>query len=237
LVSKNGKFDSGLYRVRDTNGDDQLDTVDLLHALEGGGDHGWHALLRGPDGKLLCVVAGDATVRPKLAASRVPLIWGEDHLLPRLPDARGFMTTTLAPGGCFYRVDPEGKNWELISVGYRNTYDAAFNRDGELFTFDADMEWDMNTPWYRPPDPSLPGDQRQRVWLAQRLRQMAAVLPRQPAAGPRGRSGLAGRDDLWQRRQVPGALPGSVVSPRSEVNRAREGVADAGGAADRAAQG
>jgi len=27
---------------------------------------------------------------------------------------------------------------------------AAFNRHGDLFTYDADMEWDMNTPWYRP---------------------------------------------------------------------------------------
>jgi len=27
---------------------------------------------------------------------------------------------------------------------------AAFNRQGELFAYDADMEWDLNTPWYRP---------------------------------------------------------------------------------------
>src|SRR5207253_2715891 len=40
--------------------------------------------------------------------------------------------------------------WELISTGYRNQFDAAFNRHGDLFTYDADMEWDMNTPWYRP---------------------------------------------------------------------------------------
>jgi len=32
----------------------------------------------------------------------------------------------------------------------RSHVDAALNADGELFTFDADMEWDMNTPWYRP---------------------------------------------------------------------------------------
>ena len=150
LVSKNGKFDSGLYRVRDTDGDDQLDKVELLRALEGGGDHGWHGLLAGPDGKSIYVVAGNATRVRKPERSRVPLIWSEDHLLPRLPDARGFMTDVLAPGGCFYRVDPDGKNWELISNGYRNPYDAAFNRYGDLLTFDADMEYDMNTPWYRP---------------------------------------------------------------------------------------
>ena len=34
--------------------------------------------------------------------------------------------------------------------GFRNAYDLAFNRDGELFTFDSDMEWDIGLPWYRP---------------------------------------------------------------------------------------
>ena len=56
----------------------------------------------------------------------------------------------MAPGRLHLQTDQDGKNWKLISMGYRNQYDAAFNRDGELFTYDADMEWDMNTPWYRP---------------------------------------------------------------------------------------
>ena len=32
----------------------------------------------------------------------------------------------------------------------RNPFDIAFNHDGELFTYDADMEWDIGEPWYRP---------------------------------------------------------------------------------------
>ena len=35
-------------------------------------------------------------------------------------------------------------------MGYRNSYDFDFNADGELFTYDSDMEWDMGLPWYRP---------------------------------------------------------------------------------------
>ena len=31
----------------------------------------------------------------------------------------------------------------------RNPYDFAFNLAGEAFTFDSDMEWDVNAPWYR----------------------------------------------------------------------------------------
>jgi putative heme-binding domain-containing protein len=38
----------------------------------------------------------------------------------------------------------------LLLGGFRNAYDLAFNSDGELFTFDSDMEWDWGTPWYRP---------------------------------------------------------------------------------------
>lgn len=150
LVTKNAKTPSGLYRVRDTDGDDQLDTIDLLRALEGGGDHGWHAVIPGPDGKSLFALAGNNTAPPVLTASRVPPCWSEDHLLPRLPDAGGHMKGVLAPGGVIYRVSPDGRAWEMMANGFRNTYDAAFSRAGELFTYDADMEWDMGTPWYRP---------------------------------------------------------------------------------------
>src|SRR5262249_31323537 len=129
----------------------ELDKVELLRKFDGGGgEHGPHAVLLSPDGKSLYVVNGNQTKLMQFDTSRVPPHWGEDHLLPRMPDGRGFMRGVLGPGGAIYRTDPDGKHWELVSVGFRNQYDAAFNRDGELFTFDADMEWDMNTPWYRP---------------------------------------------------------------------------------------
>jgi putative heme-binding domain-containing protein len=147
---KGAKYATGLYRVRSTRGDDRLDEVKLLRKIDGAGEHGPHAVLLAPDGKSLYVVCGDATKMTKLSGSRVPRLWGEDHLLPRMPDGMGFMRDVLGPGGCIYRVDPEGKSWELWSTGFRNPYDAAFNRNGDLFTYDADMELDMNTPWYRP---------------------------------------------------------------------------------------
>ncbi|AGA28813.1 c-type cytochrome [Singulisphaera acidiphila] len=150
VVNTGGKFKSGLYRVTDTNNDDQLDKVELLRQIDGGGEHGPHAVLLSPDGKSLTIVCGNATKLINVDESRVPRIWGEDHLLPRMPDGNGFMRDTLAPGGCIYRTDPDGKKWELIANGFRNEFDAAYNRDGELFAYDADMEWDMNTPWYRP---------------------------------------------------------------------------------------
>ncbi len=150
VVNTGGRFASGLYRVLDTDGNDELDKVQMLRKFIGAGEHGPHAVLLDPDGKSLNVVCGNGTKLTEIDDSRVPLVWGEDHLLPRMPDGNGFMREVLAPGGCIYRIDPEGSHWELLSVGYRNPYDAAYNREGELFTYDADMEWDMNTPWYRP---------------------------------------------------------------------------------------
>jgi putative heme-binding domain-containing protein len=149
-VVVNGKK-SGLYRVTDKDGDDQLDTVELLRAFEGGGgEHGPHAVMLHPDGKRLTIVNGNQTKLTKFDTSKVPTVWGEDHLLPRMPDGRGFMRGVLGPGGAIYNCSPDGKTWELHAVGFRNEYDAAYNKYGDLFSYDADMEWDFNTPWYRP---------------------------------------------------------------------------------------
>ncbi len=144
------KIDSGLYRVSSSKGNDTLDTVEKVRALKARGDHGVHAILPTPDGKALYLITGDGTTPTAFNSSRVPTIWGEDHLLPRMPDGRGFMRDVLAPGGIIYRVSPDGKDWEVVSSGYRNIFDAALNHDGELFTYDADMEYDFNTSWYRP---------------------------------------------------------------------------------------
>ncbi len=93
-------------------------------------------------------MCGNSTELTKVDSSRLPLNWGEDNLASRIPT--GFMDDSLAPQGWIARTDPDGKEWELIAAGFRNPFDIAFNRDGELFTYDADMEWDIGEPWYRP---------------------------------------------------------------------------------------
>jgi putative heme-binding domain-containing protein len=143
------KFPSGLYRVTDSNGDDKLDKVEHLRELTARGDHGIHAILPGPKGTLY-LITGNNTTPLKTQTSRVPMHWGEDHLLPRMPDGRGHNRDRLAPGGIIYKVSLDGKTWEIVSSGYRNIYDGGVNRDGELFAYDADMEYDFNTSWYRP---------------------------------------------------------------------------------------
>jgi len=145
------KIESGLYRVTDTDSDDKLDKVELLRAIDSKGDHGVHAVLPTPDGKALYLVCGNgAKPTESVSGSPVPPLVGEDHLLPRMPDGRGFMRSVMGPGGIIYRVTPDGKDFEVYASGFRNIFDAAVNRDGELFTYDADMEYDFNTSWYRP---------------------------------------------------------------------------------------
>ncbi|GIT05936.1 MAG: hypothetical protein CM1200mP29_13470 [Verrucomicrobiota bacterium] len=132
----------------DTDGDDQLDKVETLKNSGGVGTWPSRFILT-PDGKNLFVIAGNHTLVPDLATRRNPSAFEEDLLLPRhrMPVA---MRATSARRGWICQVTPDGKKWDLISSGYRNPYGLALNNHGELFTYDADMEWDYGTPWYRP---------------------------------------------------------------------------------------
>ena len=141
---------SGLYRLKD-NGDGSYGEPQLLRAISGGGEHGTHSLTLSPDGKSIFFNSGNHTKLPEnLDLSRPARAWDEDHILPRMWDANGHARGLLAPGGYVCKTDPEGKSIELFCYGFRNEFDIAFNSAGELFTFDADMEWDMGSPWYRP---------------------------------------------------------------------------------------
>ena len=170
----NGGPGSGLYRCKDTDGDDQFDKVELLKAIPGGGEHGPHAVRLSPDGKSLYVIAGNHTklpfevktnappqtmggqsteqlraTLPEGVTSRLTPNWDEDVLLPRYWDPSGHAAGVLAPGGWICKTDPDGKSWEVFSSGYRNQFDFAFNADGEMFAYDADMEYDFGSPWHR----------------------------------------------------------------------------------------
>ena len=134
------KMDSGLYRITDNDGDGELDKVELMREMISTYDHGVHALLLSPDKKSIYMISGNNADLTDVNKSRVPMHWGEDHLLPSIPDGRGHNIDRFAPGGIIYKISPDGQDWEIVSTGFRNIYDGAFNRAGELFTYDADME-------------------------------------------------------------------------------------------------
>ncbi len=151
-VSGNGPQGRGIYRCKSSHGDGNLDTATLFKAIPGGaGEHGAHAIVLGPDKKLYIVNGNSTGILDGLAPDSPYRHWGEDDLLPRLKDpVATFFDKIKAPYGCVYRTDAAGTKWELFAGGFRNPYDIAFNADGELFTYDADMEWDRGLPWYRP---------------------------------------------------------------------------------------
>jgi glucose/arabinose dehydrogenase len=165
LLVGDGPQGVGLYRCRDTRGQDKIDEVKLLLRFRGPmGEHGPHAILHGPDDWLYVVIGNHAGAKVDRLAENSPLRrWPtgamgpdqgkpdttEDVLLPRLNDANGHAANILAPGGTIWRLDHEGKNLSLVAAGFRNHFDAAFSLDDELFTFDSDMEWDEKLPWYR----------------------------------------------------------------------------------------
>lgn len=141
----------GLYRLHDHRLQDKYGPPELIKNIEGAaGEHGSHAVVLGPD-KHLYIVSGNFTKVPKdIAADSPHKNYAEDQLLPRGNDGNGFGNGILPPGGFYLRTDKDGKKWQLFAAGTRNTYDFAFNTDGELIAFDSDMEWDWGTPWYRP---------------------------------------------------------------------------------------
>ena len=145
------KIPSGFYRLSDSDGDDQIDKVELLRAIESGGDHGVHKVVVTQDQQGFYLITGNNSVKTETpATSPVAPLWGDDHLLPRMPDGRGHNRHVLAPGGIVYRISKDGKTFETFASGFRNIYGGAVNRAGDLFTYDADMEYDFNTSWYRP---------------------------------------------------------------------------------------
>jgi putative heme-binding domain-containing protein len=145
---------TGLYRVFDDDHDGRGDRVELIEATFGGmAEHGPHAIYFGPDGYLYWTLGNMAYVR-STPAPLSPFRHHREGVLAPLTqtDARGHATEYRAPGGTFVRtsrVDPAAE-WEVVAGGFRNQYDGAFNLFGELFTFDSDMEWDRDLPWFRP---------------------------------------------------------------------------------------
>ena len=143
--------DRGIHRLTDTDGDDQFDKDEFILPLDGSGEHGPHSLALSPDGKRIYLNCGNHTKPPAtIDHVRGAKAWAEDHLLPRLWDANGHAKGILAPGGYIASINPDGKDLEMFCYGYRNQFDFAFNLNGDIFSYDADMEWDIGSPWYRP---------------------------------------------------------------------------------------
>lgn len=150
-VNGSGPQGLGLYRLHYDSHADRFDKTTLIkNIVDAQGEHGSHAVVLGPD-KHIYIINGNFTKVPKdISPESQHRNFAEDQLLPRTEDGNGFGIGIKPPGGFILRTDKDGKNWELYCAGMRNTYDFAFNSDGEMVGFDSDMEYDWGMPWYRP---------------------------------------------------------------------------------------
>ncbi|MBI1355627.1 MAG: hypothetical protein GC160_14915 [Acidobacteria bacterium] len=142
---------AGLHELTDADGDGVADGIETLVLFTGPmGEHGPHDIRRGIDGVPTVLIGNHSGVPAEQIDPASPMRnFDEAQLLERYWDARGHAVGKLAPGGALYRLDRAKKMFSLQFGGFRNPYNHAYNWEGEAFTFDSDMEWDINLPWYR----------------------------------------------------------------------------------------
>lgn len=128
--------DKSLFRLRDTDDDDQFDKIDKLAEFAGDTGHGRNQLTLGPDGRVWGVF-GDSVFEPE-SATKLP---------PALANPTRAEKTR---SGFVARFNEDATQIDIVVRGLRNPYGIDFNEQGDLFTYDADAEYDMGTSWYRP---------------------------------------------------------------------------------------
>ncbi len=127
----NANNSKALFRLR-TGSDDGYGEPELIFASAGSVGHGRNDLALGNDGKIYSI-HGDAVELPAVAT---------DYTSP--------FCDRQANQGHLLRIDPATGSVELLATGLRNPFGIDFNADGDIFTYDADAEYDMGSPWYRP---------------------------------------------------------------------------------------
>ena len=124
--------DDGLQIFRDDNHDDVADgPAQVFMKIEAGGEHHVHSIQKGPDGWWYVIAGNFSGVTSAYAT------------VPTSPIRHPVSGTLL-------RLKPDLSGGEVVSDGFRNAYDFAFNSSGDFFTYDSDDERDISLPWYLP---------------------------------------------------------------------------------------
>ena len=97
-----------------------------------GGDHAAHTVLRGLDNYIYLVTGDGAGTN------------GRKHITETTSPNRQERAASV------FRFDAAGEKWECIGSGGRNPPSLGMNYLGEFFSFDSDMEFHVDVPFYRP---------------------------------------------------------------------------------------
>ncbi len=186
---------AGLHRLRDPKGDGSFTSVETLRTWtgpeQGHSDHGVHAPYVSPDGKHLYIINGNGVTQPDDVSPNSPMRnWADDRIIPLLGTLTGRLGQERPPAGFIARTDFEGKDFHLVTAGLRNALHIGFNAEGEMFTFDSDMEPELGVPWYRP----------NRVYHL-------------PSGADMGYRGNSGKYPSWYEDSLPPSVDIGLASP------------------------
>lgn len=124
--------DGWFMRYDDADGDSEADGPPEKLLPLGFGEHGGHAMRKGPDGWWYLIGGNDTGFT------------GAKHAT--LEDS----PVSTPEAGALLRIAPDGNASEIIAHGFRNPYDFDFNSSGDIFTYDSDVERDAFLPWNYP---------------------------------------------------------------------------------------
>ncbi len=116
--------DGWLWEYRDENLDRVADGVPRKILPFSSGEHGGHAIRKGPDGWWWVIGGNDAGIDGRHDPKKRAL------------------------AGALLRISPDLRTSEVVADGFRNPYDFDFNERGDVFTYDSDCERDYFLPWY-----------------------------------------------------------------------------------------
>ncbi len=145
-IIANANNSRALVKLRDADGDGNYGERINLMETTGGVGHGRNQIARHPGGTLW-VMGGD-DVKPPADFDAVFRNYGNDRMFSAAWDRFHWSDSVQPP--CGHVMQLAGGKPLLYCGGLRNPFGIAFNEDGEAFTYDADMEWDIGLPWYRP---------------------------------------------------------------------------------------
>jgi putative membrane-bound dehydrogenase-like protein len=135
-----------IFVLTDTNGDGKADKRELLFTGIGGfdHDHGVHAVVFGPDGKLYFNFGNQGRqVEEPVGSRELPLHGLVPKNLPMKPvvDLDGNVVNGSGHPyrqGMVFRCDPDGSHFETLAWNFRNNYEVCVDSFGTLWQSDND---------------------------------------------------------------------------------------------------